>query len=81
MPKTKVITIPTESADDAGSSSDLSRVDPCSDELTALLSEGWHVSHVVPIQAGHVVDRSSGAGPSLACYSYTRHVLVFLERD
>ena len=81
MPETKVIKISTESAGDEGSLSDLSSVAPCSDELAALLNGGWLVSHIVPIQAGHVVDRSSGLGPSLSCYTYTRNVLVFLERD
>ena len=80
VPETKIIKISTESAEDNGSSDQLIGSDPFSDSLRPLLNEGWRVAHVAPIQAGHVVDRSSGLGPSVTCYTYTRSVLVFLEK-
>lgn len=80
MPESKVVQISTESAGEDGSTSQITGSDPFV-ELTPLFSEGWRVSNVVPIQAGHVLDRTSGLGPSLACYTYTRSVMVFLEKD
>lgn len=80
MAETKIIKILTELAGDDGSTDQLAESDTFSDLLKPLINEGWRVAHVAPIQAGHVVDRTSGLGPSLACYTYTRSVLVFLEK-
>ena len=79
--QTKIIKISTESAGNEGSLDQLAGPAPFSDTLMPLLNEGWRISHVVPIQAGHVLDRTTGLGPSLACYTYTRNLLVFLEKD
>ena len=81
MPETKIVKISTESAGDDGSSDELAGSDTFTDSLRPLFNEGWRVSHVVPIQAGKVVDRTSGLGPSVACYTYTRSILVFLDKD
>jgi hypothetical protein len=78
--ETKIIKISTELAGDEGSTDQLAESDAFSDLLQPLIDEGWRVAHVAPIQAGHVVNRSSGLGPSLACYTYTRSVMVFLEK-